>query len=185
MGMVPLFIQSKGRSYTIRVAKVRTQYRFWIWSGITFCYAAVATASEHSPRMQHTEMRYEVHILAVSTSSKRLQFAGPASENYCYFDNACPCITTQHVHFETFIMTLDWEGREFKLGNSFFFVQKRNMPVFLSIKGLPRDEKVTVVLWQQHTKCMKLAIFKYITAHPHCPNKTTSNMYDPTPGHTS
>ena len=68
-------------------------------------------------KMQHTEMRYEVHILAISTCSKGLQFTGPASEDYCHFDNACPCISAQHVHFETFIVTLDWEGREFKLGN--------------------------------------------------------------------
>lgn len=74
-------------------------------------------ATEHSPKMQHMEIGHEVHILAISTSAKGLQFAGSASEDYCYFDNTCPCISTQHVHFETLIVTLDWEGREFKLGN--------------------------------------------------------------------
>jgi len=55
-------------------------------------------------------MRYEVHIVATTTSSKGLQFAGPASEGYWYFHNACSCISTQHVHFETLIMTPDREG---------------------------------------------------------------------------
>lgn len=88
-------------------------------------------ATEHSPRMQHTEIRYEVHILAVSTSSKGLRFAGSASEDYCYFDNACPCISTQHVRFETFIVTLDWERKKLV----FFFCAEKEHAVFSVYQG--------------------------------------------------